>query len=212
MARVPASRDGKRKLSIPDKMEPGPSKDLASIARARAGDPEAFAYLVDEYSGRIYTHLYRLVRNREEAEDLTQDAFLRAFQNLSRFDGSRPFRNWLYTVATNVGLNALRSRRRRGWPVRLDAETEGYPLRGRLAARDEDGRQRAERGELRERLAVALKRLPARSALLMHLHYYEGMSIREAAEIAGLREGAAKVALHRARKSLREWLLEDEES
>jgi len=179
------------------------------IDRTRAGDPDAFGNLVEQYSQRVYTHLFRLVRHREEAEDLTQETFLRAYRSLSRFDASRPFRNWLLTIATNVGLNALRAKRRKGFLVSLDKVHDGaVPVEA--ADTQEDGRRRAVRRDLAERVAAAVKRLSPRSALLVNLHCQEGMSIREAAEVAGLSEGAAKVALCRARRSLREWLIEDE--
>ena len=178
------------------------------IARAIAGDQAAFGLIVERYASRIYTHLYRLVRNREEAEDLTQETFLRAFRFLDRFDMSRPFRNWLYTIATNVGLNALRSVKRRGIAVSLDADDP--PPRGlATAAVAANGRDEAARDEVRQVLAEAVSRLAPRTAALIQLHYDEGMSIGEAAEVLGMKEGAAKVALCRARKQLREWLVEE---
>jgi RNA polymerase sigma-70 factor (ECF subfamily) len=146
-----------------------------------------------------------LVRHREEAEDLTQETFLRAYRFLSRYDAGRPFKNWLYTIATNVGLNALRARRRRGVSISLEAShnvAPDFPLP------THDGRYAVAHRDLQDELAGALEQLPPQPALLIHLHYHEGMSIAEAAEIAGLSEGAAKVALHRARKRLREILVE----
>lgn len=196
-----------------------PAWELDAIERARHGEQEAFGKLVEQYSARIYAHLFRLVRNREEAEDLTQETFLRAHRFLFRYDATRPFRNWLYTVATNIGLNALRSQRRRWHPV-------GGHLGGREAlasgaggsgaweeplSREEDGRQRVARGELEEKVSDAVDRLPPRSRLLIHMHYHEGMAIREIAEVLGMGESAAKTALHRARKSLREWLVEGQD-
>ncbi len=177
--------------------------EAAAIARTLAGDAEAFGELVDRYSSRIYAHLYRLVRSREEAEDLTQEAFLRAYRYLERLDTSRSFRNWLYKIATNLGLNALRSRQRRGFPV---------PLEEGVAAVQERGQPQVERKELSQRIDAVVARLPVQAQMLIQLHYHEGMTIREAAEIVGMREGAAKVALCRARKRLRVWLVGDEES
>lgn len=191
-----------------EKSEPrDESEENVCAARAKNGDRAAFGALVDLYSARIYTHLYRLVGNREEAEDLTQESFLRAYRFLARYDTTKPFRNWLYTIATHVGLNALRARRRRGWPVSLDAERAETP-----STHAADPRQHAARRERSLRVAQAVERLPARAASLIHLHYHEGLSIREAAHIVGMSEGAAKVALHRARKTLRTWLIESEES
>lgn len=174
-------------------------------AQARAGHPEAFDRLVEAYSARIYTHLYRLVRIREEAEDLTQETFIRAYRFLHQFDGRRPFRNWLYTIATNVGLNALRSRQRR---VHYESNKAGDEDVLATAPSPADPHRDAELDELRSRLARAIETLPPQAAMLMHLFYYEGLSVQEAAEIAGMNETAAKVTLHRARKRLRELLVD----
>lgn len=176
------------------------------VTRALRGDATAFDRLVEAYAARIHTHLYRLVGNREDAEDLAQETFVRVYRFLDRFDSRRPLRSWLYAIATRVGLNALRSRRRRLPSARGGPDLpETDPADPR-----EDARRHAVLGELEGRVSDALKRLPPRSALLVHLHYREGLNIAEAAEIVGMTEGAAKVALHRARQSLREWLIEDE--
>ncbi|MBN2311509.1 MAG: sigma-70 family RNA polymerase sigma factor [Candidatus Hydrogenedentes bacterium] len=172
------------------------------VARTRAGDTAAFAHLVERYSSRVYGHLFRLVRNRDEAEDLAQETFLRAFRFLGQYDEARPFRNWLYRIAMNAAFNALRTRRRRGYAAPVDVEEipAGNPGLGNTGQE-----------ELRARLDAALARLPRRVALLIALHYEEGMTVREAAAVVNMSEGAAKVALCRARKALRRWLIEDEE-
>ncbi len=175
------------------------------VRRAVEGDGAAFAEIVRAYSTRIYSHLYGIVGNREDAEDLAQEAFVRAYRALASFDRSRPLRSWLYAIATRVGLNGLRARRRR-IPAGI-GEGEGGPEPADPAG---DVRAAVLRGELEERVTALLSKLPPRSAMLMHLHYREGMTIGEAAEVVGMTEGAAKVALMRARRSLREWLIEEE--
>lgn len=174
-------------------------RDLA--ARARTGDPKAFDALVALYTGRIYTHLYRLLRNREEAEDITQETFLRAYRYIAGFDESRSFRNWLYGIATNAGLDALRARKKRGNTIRFEEFFANKP---------EKAGKTMPSVETKDRLNEAVNRLPPRTASLVHLHYYEGMTIGECAGILGMTESAAKVALHRARHSLRVWLIEDD--
>jgi len=182
------------------------------VARALEGDSAAFGELVERYSARIFTHLYRMLGNREDAQDLAQEAFLRAYRFLGRFDPARPFRSWLYTIATNVGLNGLRTRRRKGSTISIEGAREhGVPAVEPIA-RDEHGPERVARGELAEQVTAALEKLPARSAALMHLHYHEDMPIADAAAIVGMTEGAARVALHRARRTLRELLIEEKQS
>jgi RNA polymerase sigma-70 factor (ECF subfamily) len=169
--------------------------------RARTGEPKAFDALVALYTGRIYTHLYRLLRNREEAEDITQETFLRAYRYIAGFDHTRSFRNWLYAIATNAGIDALRVRKNRGNTIPFDELVENK--------RENTGEAKPT-AELKDRLHEAVNRLPARTASLVHLHYYEGMTIGECAGLLGMTESAAKVALHRARRSLRVWLIEDD--
>jgi RNA polymerase sigma-70 factor (ECF subfamily) len=186
--------------------------DRECIVRVRAGETERFSVLVERYTTRIFTHLFRLVRNREEAEDLTQETFSKAYRSLERLDTARPVRNWLYAIATNAGLNALRAQRRRPTAFSLDDTTElAASAMREPVARGEDARQRVARDDLEQRVAASVCRLPPRSAALVHLHYYEGLTIREASDIAGMTENAAKVALHRARQHLREWLIDGDE-
>lgn len=168
------------------------------------GDRDAFNRIVEAYAPRIYTHLYRMLRNREEAEDITQETFIRAYRYLKSYDTARPFRGWIYTVATRLAFNAIRGRKRR---EATQEKSEHDPtVAAPVAVAPIAPAASAARGELRESLAEAVQQLPEAARILIHLHYQEGMAIREAAEIAGMSEGAARVALHRARKTLREML------
>lgn len=196
----------------PDEHVEASTEERAWIEQAQAGNDDAFGKLVDAYGARILTHLYRLTRSRADAEDLTQETFIRAYRYLNRVDADRPFKNWIYRVATNIGLNALRSKRRRGEIVSLDSYDREPILRDAFVSKVETGSERVERNELRHALGAAMEHLPRRSAALVHLHYYEGMTIREASGIVGLSENAGKVALHRARRQLREWLASDEDN
>jgi len=192
-----ADRQSQPNVSSDPPLDPNAIEDARLAVRATAGESAAFDRLVERYTVRIFAHVYRIVRDREEAEDLTQEIFLRAYKSLARFDSSRPFKSWVYKIATNAGLNALRSRKRRGVKVPMDAHHG--PIRHSAETT---------RRELRDELAHAMEGLAPQSAMLVHLHYHEGMSIREAAEIVGMNEGSAKVALHRARKRLRELIIE----
>ncbi len=174
--------------------------------QAQGGDDSAYEALVERYSVRIFTHVLRMVKSREEAEDITQEVFVKAFRALAQYDVSRPFRSWLYAIATNAALNALRTARRRGVSIALDDDDRA--AHDAMVASD-DGHGIIARRERALRVTDAVKELPPRSAALVHLHYFEGMSIREAAETVGLSEGAAKVALHRARRDLRERLVDE---
>lgn len=205
-ARDRRSDDRENLLSVlnPPENDGSAAWERECVVRTRGGDSTAFGRLVEHYAPRIYSHLYRIVGSREEAEDLAQETFLRVFRYLDRYDTSRPFKTWLYTIATNTAFNALRSRRRRGQPVALD---DGLSVAG--PASQEPGRK-VERNERLDIVARAVGRLPPRSAALVQLYYREDLSMREAAEVVGMTEGAAKVALLRARRTLRQWLVEED--
>ncbi|MFP6615946.1 MAG: RNA polymerase sigma factor [Candidatus Hydrogenedentota bacterium] len=179
-----------------------PFWERACITKMEQGKPDAFSPLVEYYSARIYAHLYRMVRNREEAEDLTQETFVLAYRKIRSYDRTRPFRNWLYAIATNVGKNAARSRGRRIPSAREDPGTE-------VSVVDDGSAELVESHELKDRLAKAVDRLPAPLPMLIQLYYQEGLTIVEAAKVLEMSEGAAKVALHRARKTLRTLLEKD---
>jgi RNA polymerase sigma-70 factor, ECF subfamily len=182
-----------------DTSSANPHWEQGCIDRLERGNPDGFQRLVDHYSARIYSHLFRMVHNREEAEDLTQETFILAYRKIGQYDRSRPFRNWLYAIATNVGRNAYRSQGRRIPSAREDLGTEE-----RVA--DESDTDLPERHELKDRLATAVNGLPDPLPMLIQMYYQEGFSVREAADVLGMSESAAKVALHRARKTLRTML------
>ncbi len=182
--------------------------DAEWVRRVQRGEQAAFDAIVRRYGNAIYRHLYRLMLNREDAEDVAQETFIRAFRYLDRLEDGQSLRAWLYTIATRVGLNAIRSQQRRGKGANISynalVETSGEI--------EEPSGRNAHRGtELRDEVESVLAKLPPRSALLMQLHYTEGFPIREAAEIVGMSAAAAKVALCRARKELRERLCEEDE-
>ncbi|MCC6698967.1 MAG: RNA polymerase sigma factor [Candidatus Hydrogenedentes bacterium] len=183
--------------------------DAEWVRRARLGDHAAFESIVQRYGKAIYRHMYRMMLNREDAEDLTQEAFIRAFRYVDRLDTGGSLRSWLYTIATRVGLNALRSQYRRGKAVTSSYEAH-VESAGDLQAPGSGAS--AEHAALRDELEVALAALQPRAALLIQLHHTEGFPIREAAAIVGMSPASAKVALCRARKELRERLLKENQA
>lgn len=193
---APGSMDDQHTFAIDTTLPHWERSCVDGLAR---DNRDAFEPLVHFYSPRIYTHIYRLVRSREEAEDLTQETFVLAYRKIGQYDQSRPFRNWLYTIATNVARNAARTRSRR-IPLDSNQDISGEVADAKRAGESAEGR------ESNERLAEAVNQLPDPLPTLIHLHYQEGLTIRDAAEIIGMTESAAKVALHRARKTLRERL------
>lgn len=206
-----ASRDESKSLRSADARPPEMSvlQEGEWVERSTTGDHRAFDALVRAYGTRVYTHIFRIVGNREESEDLTQETFLRAYRSFASYDVSRSFKSWIYAIATRVALNALRAKRRRGEAVPMQGEADEQEWR-RTESTCEGPRQNAARADIQDRLAKALLVLSPRSAALMHMHYYEGMTLREAASVLSISEEAAKVALHRARKKLRELLIDED--
>jgi RNA polymerase sigma-70 factor, ECF subfamily len=151
---------------------------------------------VDEHLPRVYRFALRLTGSRQEAEDLTQDTFLRAWRQRGRLRDAGAARVWLFTIARNLWTDRLRRKRRR--PVSIEALQEDCQSAAIAADRglivQEDVR----------RVLEAMDSLPARQRELLHLHACEGLSLGEIAEVVGISVDAAKASLCEARKRMRE--------
>ncbi len=171
------------------------------IRKVREGDAEAFAPLVERYSRPIFALVVGIVGQREEAEELTQDIFLKAYTHLSTFGGRSAFSTWLYRIACNTALSAVRSRRRRFALFDSDRSERlpDVPDEGELTALSQAQEQA---------LLAALDRLEADERALIQLHYYENRPLSECGEILSISESNAKVRLHRIRKKLGIWISE----
>ena len=178
------------------------------IERLKKGDAAAFETLVAERSGEIYGLLYRLTENAEEARDLTQETFLRAFQNIGHFRGDADLRTWIYRIAINQARNRWRwwRRRRRDSTVSLDS-TEGpygQPLNATLRAeRAEDPEQKTLAREREQALKAALKTLGRAYRETVVLRDIEGFSYEEIAVMLEINIGTVKSRLSRGREELR---------
>lgn len=167
--------------------------DTELVERVRAGDTEAYDILVTRHMKRAYSVAYRLLGQREDAEDLVQDAFMAALEKIDTFQKGRRFSPWFYRILVNRGLNSRKSRSLR----RMEALPPEIVDASRSPLRD------AERAELRERLTEVLGTLPARQKSIVELFELEGFSSLEIAEILGLSDGTVRWHLHQARGKLR---------
>jgi len=172
--------------------------ERAQIAKARSGDLSAFEALYRANASRIYGLCLRLCGDPSLAEDLTQEAFVRAWQKLDSFRGESAFSSWLYPLAGNVALTERRSRRRRD--LRLVVTDDLAPFE------KPDPAARSQGPESQLDLERALSSLPpgARSVFVLHDAY--GFKHQEIAEMTGVAAGTSKAQLHRARRLLREVL------
>ncbi len=178
------------------------------IERLKQGDAAAFDLLVAERSGEIYGLLYRLTENAEEARDLTQETFLRAFQNIGTFRGDADLRTWIYRIAINQARNRWRwwRRRRRDATVSLDAPAGpfGQPLNATLRAEANSDPERQTLAHEREKvLRLALKTLGRAYRETVILRDIEGFSYEEIATTLGISVGTVKSRLSRGREELR---------
>jgi RNA polymerase sigma-70 factor, ECF subfamily len=177
------------------------------IERLRSGETAAFDHLVAERSGDIYALLYRLTEDPEEARDLTQETFLRAFQNISRFRGEADLKTWLYRIAINQARNRWRwwRRRRRDVTVSLDAQAgqQEQPLSASLRAKGNDPEQDTLLREREASLRAALRSLSRSYREAVILRDVEGLSYEEIAQALEISVGTVKARLSRGRLELR---------
>jgi len=188
-----------------DQLEPHP--DLALVDKARQGDVQAFDVLVRKYERQIFRIAQHITQNREDAEDVMQDAFLKAYEKLSQFQGNSKFYTWLVRIAVNESLMRLR-KRRTGKMVSIDEEieTEEGSVPRDLADWAPDPEQNYGQTELAEILRKTIQGLPQGFRIVFALRDVEGFSTEETAETLGLSIPAVKSRLLRARLQLRERL------
>ena len=159
------------------------------------GKTEQYEYFLDRYGQQVFVLVDRIVSCQEDAEELTQDVFLKAFQQLSSFKAESSFSTWIYRIATNVAISAVR--KKRNDVLRLDDS-----VFANLSDTPVDEALEDESEEQMERLQQAMNQLEADERALITLYYLEEKPLVEVAFILGLTEGNAKVKLHRIRKKL----------
>jgi RNA polymerase sigma-70 factor (ECF subfamily) len=183
------------------------TEELALVQAAKQGDVSAFEQLVRRYDRNIFRIAQHITQNREDAEDVVQDAFLKAYENLEQFQGNSKFYTWLVRIAVNESLMKLR-RRRTDRTVSLDEdiETEEDTMPREVADWAPNPEQLYNRGELNEILSKTINGLPASFRTVFVLRDVEGLSTEETAEALDLSIPAVKSRLLRARLQLRERL------
>ena len=168
--------------------------DLALVSLAKAGQTEAFGQLVERYQKVMFTVALRMVGNPEDARDITQDAFVKAFQRLASFDTNYRFFSWMYRILVNECLNANRDRKPED-SLDANAEGTGNPFDSTLEA------------ERRDQIQLALLRLTPEYRTVVVLRHFAGQSYGEIAEALAIPEKTVKSRLYSARQRLGEMLL-----
>ena len=165
------------------------------IKKILSGKTEHYEYFLDCYGQQVFVLVDRIVSCQEEAEELTQDVFIKAFQQLSSFKAESSFSTWIYRIATNTALSAIRKRKNE--VIRLDDSVFANLSDTQVDAALED-----ESEEQMERLQQAMNQLEADERALITLYYLEEKPLAEVAFILGMSEANVKVKLHRIRKKL----------
>lgn len=181
----------------------GCNDDNSLIVACRAGRTEAFGVLVQRYQDRLYPTMLRLTGSVEDALDLLQDAFLRAFEKLDRFQGDSSFYTWVYRIAVNL---ALSSRRRRKFTLRLQRSDRDEPLDPADDSSLSDPSLPLELLERDQLIQSALNALADDHRAVVVMKEFDGLRYEEIASILGVPVGTVRSRLHRARLDLRERL------
>ena len=172
------------------------TNDQVYINRILDGDTNAFAVLVDRYKDLVYTLAMRMMKNREEAEEVAQDAFIKTYKSLDKFKGESKFSTWIYRVAYNTCLDRLKKNKRTQNTVTIDEYTEHQ------VKTIDNALDKIEASEKKEAIQQCIELLPSDDSFLLTLYYFEELSLEEIGKIVGLKPNNVKVKLFRSRKKL----------
>jgi RNA polymerase sigma-70 factor (ECF subfamily) len=185
-------------------------EELEIILRVRAGDTDAFEALVLEHQNKVYSLALRMVGNEEDARDMAQEAFIRAFNFLSGFRGDSKFSVWLYRLTSNICIDFLRSRSKKQTVSMTWTDEDGEEA-GELEIPDDtwSPEQQLERSLTRESVRRGLDSLSPQYREILLLREISGLSYEEIAKALNLEEGTVKSRIFRARKKLCDFLLRE---
>ena len=192
-----------------DKAERSDAEDLEWLERFKAGNRQAFDFFVRKYQRRLYRVIYNMTSSKEDAADLLQDTFVKAFRSLECFKGQSRIFTWLYRIAVNTTLNFLDSRKRK--PV---CSLEAWSDEGKIAdflmidKRMPSAERTVLLKELKEKLNEALQKLSPLHRTVVVLYEIEGMSHAEIAKTMQCAEGTVRSRLHYAKEQLKQLLLQ----
>jgi RNA polymerase sigma-70 factor (ECF subfamily) len=178
-------------------------EDAAAVAGARAGDKEAFRLLVERHSHALFRLAYRMTGNEHDAEDVVQEALVKAYRSLDRFEDRASVGSWLYRITANCAFDVLRSKQRRGRLIGDGDPDDGSPD----APSTDPGPDRlAASSEIRQRVDVALARMSVRERSAFVLRHFEGRPLSEIGESLGMDLNSTKQSILRAVRKVRQVL------
>ena len=160
------------------------------------GDTNAFAILVDRYKDLVYTLALRMMKNREEAEEVSQDTFIKAYKSINRFKGDSKFSTWIYRIAYNTSLDRLKKNKKHFNDVPIDEYTEHQ------VKTIDNALSQLENEERNQAIQKCITQLPSDDAFILTLYYFEEQTLDEISKVIGLTPNNVKVKLFRSRKKL----------
>ncbi len=175
--------------------------DLAVIRQVQAGDRDAFRALVERHSRTIFRLAFRMTQNEQDAEEVVQETFLRAYKSIDTFESRANFSTWLCRIGINCALNLMAQRK----PVQplSGTDDEGEDFEIQVASNDPGPERQLLSGEVRERVSRAMSQLTAVERTAFVMRHFEGRSIEEISSVLEIRAGAAKHTIFRAVQKLR---------
>lgn len=182
-------------------------RDEQLVALCQNGETQAFETLIRRYMQKAFRIALDFTHHPEEAKDLSQEAFLRAFSRIKQFDGRSSFYTWFYRVVVNICLDHNRRKGRIVWE-RLESDVDGVAERSEMADTSSLPDQEAMAGEAKRRMGQALEALPKKQRTVFLLRNHQGLSIADIAKVMKTTEGTVRVYLHRAVMALRQSLME----
>jgi RNA polymerase sigma-70 factor, ECF subfamily len=176
------------------------------IKQVLKGDQNAFGEIVEIYKDKVFQISYRMLGNRHEAEDIAQEAFIRAYVNINSYNSKFKFSTWLYRITTNLCIDRIRKKKPDYY---LDAEvagTEGLTLYSQIPSKTRLPEDDVETLEIQDAIQREITRLPEKYRSVIVLKYIEELSLNEISEILDLPLGTVKTRIHRGREALRKQL------
>ena len=176
--------------------------DLAAVARVRSGDSDGFRTLVERHSRGVFRIAYRITGNEADAEDVVQEAFLRAYRQLDRYELRSSFGTWVSRIAANYALDLVRSKRRNVERQPL-ADEQGESLFDRIRSGEPDQERLLLSAEVRKRFDQTMAALSHQERTAFEMRHFDGMSIEQIGSVLNLGDSAAKNSIFRAVRKLR---------
>ena len=166
------------------------------IKKILEGDSNSFGVLVERYQNMVFALAFKMLKQREESEEVSQDTFIKVYKSLSKFHGESKFSTWIYRIAYNTCLDRIKKNSRFSNSIEIDnIPTKDIQLTDTIF----EGIERKERSEIVQR---CMNQLPEDERVILHLFYFEELSLKEIVTIVSMTEGNVKVKLFRARKKL----------